>query len=231
MHILLLHGAIGAADQLKPLAAKLSKDFTVHILNFSGHGGRPFPEQPFSIPVFAEEVLAYLDENGLEQVNIFGFSMGGFVGMYLARHYPKHVQKLMTLATKFDWNKEIAIKEKQMIDPEKIVAKVPAFAESLAKRHAPNDWKEVLAKMSDMITALGEQNAMTLADCASIEIPVLLLLGDRDKMVSLQETLDVYKALPNAQMGMLPATGHPIEQADMDLVSYHLERFFSHEGS
>lgn len=230
MHILLLHGAIGAADQLEPLAAKLSKDFTVHIMNFSGHGGEPFSEQPMSIPLFAEEVLAYLDENGIEQVNIFGFSMGGFVGMYLARHYPRHVQKLITLATKFDWNEEIAAKEKQMINPEKISAKVPAFAESLAKRHAPNDWKEVLGKMADMIVSLGRENALTAADYAAIEIPVLLLLGDRDKMVGLQETLDVYKALPNAQMGMLPATGHPIEQADTDLVSFYVNRFFNHEG-
>ncbi|PZF71104.1 alpha/beta fold hydrolase [Taibaiella soli] len=231
MHILLLHGAIGAADQLKPLADKLSKDFTVHILNFSGHGGEPFSEQPFSIPLFAEEVLAYLDQNGIEQVNIFGFSMGGFVGMYLAKHYPKHVLKLMTLATKFDWNKEIAEKEKQMINPEKITAKVPAFAESLEKRHTPNNWKEVLARMADMITALGEKNAMTTEDYAAIEIPVLMLLGDRDKMVTLDETLRVYKTLPNAQMGMLPATGHPIEQADLDLVGFYINRFFNHEGA
>jgi esterase/lipase len=46
-HLVLLHGAIGSKDQLHPLANALKKDFDVHLLNFSGHGGNAFPGKPF----------------------------------------------------------------------------------------------------------------------------------------------------------------------------------------
>jgi hypothetical protein len=37
----------------------------------------------------------------------------------------------------------------------------------------------------------------------------------------------VYKALPNAQMGMLPATQHPIEQADIAALEFAVRRFLN----
>ena len=58
--ILLLHGAIGAKDQLQDLERWLSRDFEVYTLNFSGHGGEEIPTE-FSIEKFAEDVLRDLD--------------------------------------------------------------------------------------------------------------------------------------------------------------------------
>jgi hypothetical protein len=52
------------------------------------------------------------------------------------------------------------------------------------------------------------------------------MLGDRDKMVSLEETMAVYQGLPNAQFAILPQTAHPIEATDMELLSFMLIRFF-----
>jgi hypothetical protein len=54
----------------------------------------------------------------------------------------------------------------------------------------------------------------------------MLLLGDRDKMVLLEETVAVYKSLPNAQMAVLPCTAHPIEQVDIALLDFFVRRFF-----
>jgi len=86
-HVLLLHGAIGAKDQLQPLAEKLKNDFTVHSLSFSGHGAETMPGI-FSIETFAQDVLNYLQKNDLKQVSVFGYSMGGYVALYLAKHHP-----------------------------------------------------------------------------------------------------------------------------------------------
>lgn len=219
MHLLLLHGAIGAADQLTPLSAILKKDYTVHTLDFSGHGSKPFPGKPFSISLFAEDVLIYMDEHHLDQTTIFGYSMGGYVGMYLALHRPSRVQKLITLATKFRWDPAIAQRERQMIDPDKIEEKVPAFARVLEQRHQSKDWKEVLEHTATLLTGLGDHPPLTIDVYPEIKIPVLLLLGDRDKMVSLEETLAVFKSLPNAQLGVLPGTPHPIEQVDPKLLA------------
>lgn len=223
--LILLHGAIGAASQLNMLKDALSTDYEVHILNFSGHGDEMMPDEPFSIPLFANNVLRYMERKGIAKASIFGYSMGGYVGLYLARHYPQKVEKVVTMASKFNWDEATAAKEIQMLQPEKIEQKIPAFAQTLKERHHPNDWKNVLAKTAAMMTALGAANTLKADDYTAIHLPVLVMLGDRDRMVGLDETLAVYKSLPDAQMAMLPDTQHPIEQVDVQMLAFMLRKF------
>ncbi|MEP7317086.1 MAG: alpha/beta fold hydrolase [Panacibacter sp.] len=224
-YLLLLHGAIGGKDQLQPLAESLSKNFIVHTLSFSGHAGNDIPAEPFSIELFANDVLQYLSQHNIEQVNIFGYSMGGYVAFYLAKYYPERILKIVTLATKVYWDEAIAAKEIKMMDANILEQKVPAFAVQLAKRHAPNNWKTVLTKAAEMLANLGRNNTLKTEDYSSITGSCLLLLGDRDKMVTLNETVMVYKQLPNAELGILPNTSHPIEQVDTALLSFMIQRF------
>ncbi len=226
-HLILLHGAIGHSKQLSKAAAAFSgEEYTIHTPGFSGHGGNPFPPGgAFSIQQFALEVLAYMDDNNIEKALFFGYSMGGYVAMYLARHYPQRVGKVITLATKFHWDVPTAEKECKMLDSGKISEKLPAFAQYLSDSHSPNDWKDVLKKTQDMLVAMGTDNPLALHDYESINTRVLLLLGDRDKMVTLDETVAVYKALSAAQMGVLPGTPHPIEQVDNALLAFMIDSF------
>lgn len=223
--LLLLHGAIGAKDQLQPLAEILKSDYEVHTLNFSGHGGEPMPMN-FSMEQFAEDVLTYLKENNISKTNIFGYSMGGYVALYLAKHHPEKVEKVITLATKFEWTAEIAAKEIKMLNAEKIAEKIPAFAATLAKRHEPSDWKQVLQKTADMMMTLGNNNTLKLSDYKAIAIPVLLMIGDEDNMVTLTETQEVFKSLQNGKLIVLKNTQHPIEKVDVNLVVEDLKKFF-----
>ena len=222
-----MHGAIGALDQLTGLEKKLAASFTIHGLNFSGHGGSPFAAQPFSIQLFAAEVLSFLDNEAIESVNIFGYSMGGYVAMYLAKNHPERINKIITLATKFNWNEEIATKEVRMLNAEKIEEKLPDFASASQKRHAPNNWKTVLEKTATMLLDMGKDNPLKPDDYAHILNPVLLMLGDRDKMVTLNETLEVYKSLPDAQLAILPGTAHPIAAVDTNRLTNEIVTFFS----
>jgi len=224
--ILLLHGAIGSSAQLEKLQESLQGHYNVHTFNFPGHGGMALPDA-FSIPLFAQAVKHYLQEQRVGRVTIIGYSMGGYVALYLAKHHPELVENIITLATKFEWNEAIAAKESKMLQPEVIEQKLPDFAKTLEVRHAPQSWKQVMEKTKEMLLALGQQNALSLEDYASIQTPVQLLIGDRDKMVSLEETVAVYKQLPHAQLGVLPATPHPIEQVDMELLIFYIKRFMS----
>lgn len=224
-HLFLLHGAIGAKDQLQPLADALKDKYIVHTLNFSGHGGEAFPNEAFSMELFANDVLNYLQQNNIEQTNIFGYSMGGYVAMYLAKHHPQKINKHITLATKFHWDETVAAKEIKMLDAAVIEQKVPAFAAQLQQRHAPQDWKLLLERTASLLLSLGKNNILQLQDYTSINTPSLLLLGDRDKMISTEETFAVYKQLPNAQLGIIPATPHPIEQANITSLSFFIQQF------
>lgn len=224
-NLLLLHGAIGAKDQLQPLAAQLGEHYTVHTLNFSGHGGEAMRER-FSIPAFAEDVMTYMQEKGIEKANIFGYSMGGYVALYLAKTQPGKVNKIFTLATKFLWSPEIAQREIKMLDAEKIAAKLPAFAQALEKRHAPNDWKTVLERTATMMIEMGARNPLQLADYVNISHPVMISIGDKDTMVTLEETIDVYRQLPDANLLVLPETQHPIEKVNVERLQNELILFF-----
>src|SRR5262245_33488646 len=105
-HLILLHGAIGAKDQLESLAENLKEKFIVHYFNFPGHGGSRFPNENFSIPHFANDVLNEMEKNNIPAANIFGYSMGGYVAMWLAKYYAEKVEKVITLATKFYWDEQ-----------------------------------------------------------------------------------------------------------------------------
>ena len=218
--IVLLHGATGAASQLQPLADALGKYYSVHTINFSGHGGEPMPGEAFSIELFANQVLTFLDERQLVSPIVFGYSLGGYVGMYIARHHPGRISKLITLATKFHWDESIAAKQQRSFDANVILEKAPAFAEQLQQMHAPNNWKEVLTKTGAMLTSLGNRNTLSTEDYPQVQAEVLLIQGDKDRMVTLEETIAVYRALPanSARLCVLPGTPHPLEQVDLRLL-------------
>jgi pimeloyl-ACP methyl ester carboxylesterase len=223
--LLLLHGAIGSSTQLRELQTHLQDQFTIHLFDFPGHGGKEMPQE-FSIPFFAEAVLNFLKENRLSRINIFGYSMGGYVGMHLAKHRPEVVNRVATLATKFHWDEETATREVKLLQADVIEQKIPSFAEALKQRHTPNDWKLVLKKTADMLLAMGKQNPLQPGDYRSVHHRCLVLLGDKDKMVSRKETELVTDTLPNGELKFLEGTPHPIEQVSPAMLAGELEHFF-----
>jgi esterase/lipase len=224
---LLLHGAIGSSKQLILLQNQLITDgMEVHVMNFSGHGGNE-SESGFSIELFASDVIEFLESQSNSCVNVFGYSMGGYVALYLARHYPERINRVATLATKFNWTKDSAEKESKMIDPEVILRKIPEFAAKLEQSHAPADWKVVLQKTQAMMLQLGENPVLADDDLVSIKQKVLLTVGDNDKMVSIEETKRISEIFPDGYYFIFPDTKHPIESVNTTMLAEKIIGFFS----
>lgn len=224
-NIILLHGAIGSKDQLETLSVELKQQgFNVYSLNFSGHGQAPF-QTNFGIEQFALELEDFIKENNLLKPTIFGYSMGGYVALYLSHQNPNLLGNIITLGTKFEWSPEISQKEIKMLDSKTIIEKVPKFAEALQKRHG-NDWELLLQKTAEMMLSLGNKNALSLNDFKSIESKVLIGIADKDTMVSLEETTAVYKQVKNGSMYMLPNTKHPIENVNVSLLAKIISGFY-----
>ncbi len=225
-NLLILHGAIGSVKQFTHLIKFLESDYNVYALDFSGHGGSAIPDDHFSIEMFANDVLEWMDQKSFDKIDIFGYSMGGYVGLFLARFYPEKIGKVFTLATKFHWHEETAQREASMLDPDSITEKLPAFAEELKHRHSPADWRVVMQKTAEMMIALGHNNTLKDADYQKIENEVLVGVGDRDKMVSVEETVGVFRKLPNGRLLVLPNTPHPIEKVEGDRLIHEIKDFF-----
>lgn len=222
--ILLLHGALGSAESLNPLKEVLEKDFEVFTYTFKGHGGSEIPSEDFTISNFANEVLDFIDENSLDKVVIFGYSMGGYVGLYLAKYFPDKVEKLYTLATKLDWTIEGSIKEASMLNPTKIKEKVPKYALALEQLHE-NNWEILMDKTALMMLNLGKNPAIKESDYDEIKVPVLISVGDKDVMVSIEESVFAFRKIPNSLFYVMPNTIHPIEKVDVDQVAHQIKNF------
>ena len=78
-----------------------------------------------------------------------------------------------------------------------------------------------------MLLQLGENNNLKLEDYKNISTPVLLLLGEKDKMISLEGIVGVQDALPNATFKLLAGVPHPIEQVNASLLSSLIKEFIN----
>ena len=221
--ILLLHGALGSKAQFKSFEQEMSVAFDVHTLTFEGHGGRA-SERPFLMTHFVENVIEYLDENQLGSIDIFGYSMGGYVALMLAQMHPNRIGKIVTLGTKFAWNPEFSATEVRKLNPEKIEEKVPRFAHFLEKVHAPLDWKKVVTNTADMMTHLGAEQPID-QHLSLISHPTLITLGSLDNMSTEEESISVAEQLPNGQFQLLPDVEHPIEKVDATVISNLISSF------
>lgn len=222
--ILFLHGALATRTQFADLTPLLSERFDIHTLNFVGHGSF-VSEEPFSMALFVENVLHYLDKRQLENVHIFGYSMGGYVACLLAKDYPERVGKVVTLSTKFYWDIETAVNETALLIPENIEQKVPRFAQILMDRHGSN-WQSVVLRTRELLWKLGERGGFRVDEAAQIRHQVRLMLGDRDKTVTLEETQAIFRALPHGELEVLPNTAHPFESASPTRLAQSLHDFF-----
>lgn len=229
MHLILLHGALGSASQFSEMAKMLADHRNVRALDFAGHGGTPFPDDKFSIALFAEQTIQWMEKNRIEKADFLGYSMGGYVALYIARHFPGRVRRIFTLATKFGWTTEIAEREIGNLEPVKLEQKQPDFADALKKLHGEKNWKNLLKKTGELLLDIGSDNPLKEADYKNIAHPVTVCVGDRDRMVSLDETTAVYKQLSNAALLVLPGTGHPLEAFDTEMVAFHVKRFIDQD--
>ncbi|MEM7104300.1 MAG: alpha/beta hydrolase [Bacteroidota bacterium] len=225
-NLLMLHGALGAKTTFGASSGELNNYFQVYVMNFNGHGLTPKRDGHFNIHGFAEDVIAYLDESDLEKIDIFGYSMGGYVGLYLARHFPERINKVATLGTKLAWTADIASKEVRKLDPVKIKEKVPKFAAGLAKVHGDDHWETLLHDTGDLLKQLGESPLITDADFQAIEHHVRLCVGDNDHFVTIDETQDAFRQLENGSLSVIPNTGHLFNTVHVRDLVLELRRTF-----
>lgn len=226
--ILLLHGALGTKDQFNSLKEKLSAVFEVHTLDFEGHGERA-SDKDFTMRLFTENVVDYLNANEITRTHVFGYSMGGYVGLNVARSHPALIGKIVTLGTKFAWTKETAEQEIKMLNPEKIEEKVPAFANKLAAIHTKNDWKDVMRKTAKMMYKLGTGEKLTEQELSEIKQQVLIGIGDKDRMVSQEESSGSATILPNGRLIIIANSQHPIEKVEEEVLRSIIVDFIGEE--
>jgi pimeloyl-ACP methyl ester carboxylesterase len=225
-HLVLLHGALGTGTQFRPLLPFLTEKFDVHTLDLEGHGASPLKNRPLRLEHFAENVITWLDNTGIETVNIFGHSLGGHISLYLAHFFPERITGVFTLGTKFCWTPDIVEKEKKLLLPDKIREKVPQFARQLQERHVAAGWEPLLEKLRDLQDHLGRNNPLPDDNIRTISQGVRIGVGDRDKTAGLDESIRIYHLLQKGEFQVFPGTPHPLEKVSMQMLADAIWDFF-----
>lgn len=212
--LLLFHGALGCTQSFKDILPVFQQHFTCYTLDFEGHGKRL--EGTYSMRNFVENVHQFIQENQLSDVQIFAYSMGGYVALDYATKY-KGISHIFTLGTKFDWSPEIAAKETRSLDANFLREKAPLFVDQLIQFHGEENWINVLQKTANFMTQLGENASLGNPLWSEISIPVTLIRASEDKMVSTIETEEVSKRIPHAKTHEIPGK-HGLETVNSSLL-------------
>lgn len=226
-NLLLLHGALSTQKQFDTFRPLLESDYHLHTLTFRGHGNNNTLLSGNYFEDYAEDILHYMLQNQLTKVSFFGYSMGGYAALYFAYKYPEMVESIMTLNTKFDWNKEQVGKETALLNATKIEEKVPAYAQSLIELHGEDNWKTVLANTKTMMEQLAENPLLNNDIFLHIKQPVLIGVGDRDNTATVAENLHVQQQLHKSALLVLPNTPHPFDKVNFDTLALFCKNFFN----
>lgn len=214
--IILIHGALGSAQDVKPIAEYLQeKGHQTYCLNLSGHGANsPWPNE-FRVDLFARELEQFLDKNQIKKAAVFGYNLGGYIALYHAANFPEgKISQIFTYGTKLNWSQASVLKEMQMLDPDHLIEKWPHFAQMLQDKHGER-WKALLRSTAHLFQNLEKLDGLTREDFNDIEIPVTLILGDQDRVVSTEETGLTASWLPHAQIQTLSHSKHELERSNL----------------
>ncbi|HEU5305018.1 MAG TPA: alpha/beta fold hydrolase [Gemmatimonadales bacterium] len=236
--VILLHGYSDSRFSFSSLVPRLVARHRVYALDLRGHGESDQPAEGYSMRGLAEDVLAFMDEKGLDKATVVGHSMGSFVAQQLAITAPGRVARLVLIGsatsirgmqgfTEFqdavmrlndpiptEFAREFQVSTvHQQIDPAFMDR---AVAESL--RLPARVWHELMAGMAstELAATLGKHH-----------IPTLLLWGNRDAVFPRSEQDALLAMLPSARLKVYEETGHAVHWERPAEVAKDLEQFIA----
>lgn len=92
--LVILHGLFGCKENWRSLARQLAHQFCVYTLDQRNHGRSPHAAES-DYRSMASDLLAFLDNQGLDRVNLIGHSMGGKTAIQFAASYPQRLNRLI----------------------------------------------------------------------------------------------------------------------------------------
>ncbi len=207
--LLLLPGLLGSISaQWHTYIAPLSEHYHIVITDLRGHGRSGNNAGRLQIGDMVADTLLLLEHLDITAAHIGGYSLGGYIGLQLHLEQPERVQTLLMHATKFYWSNDVVANMKKQMNPDSIQAKVPKYADQLAKEHGEDRWQQLLQEASGMVESLPHVGIQE-TDAIHATCPILIGTGDRDELIPAEESLRLSRAIPSAQLMVLPGVRHP----------------------
>src|SRR4029453_7498353 len=220
--LVLMHGGLVDARFFEPNLDALAERFRVYTPERRGHGHTPDVPGPITYQLMAEDTIAFLEAVVGEPAHLVGHSDGAFIAMLAGMQRPELVKRLVLISGGF--NK----KGEAMPDMEWDVDALEQFLGSAYGEVSPDGrehFRVVAAKIGEM--AAVEPN-LQASELAKVTARTLVMFSDDDLMTP-THAVEMYEALPNAELAIVPGTSHFLMQEKPQLVNQLLLDFLTNE--
>jgi rifampin ADP-ribosylating transferase len=206
----------GSFDRLLPLLAGTARAVA---MDLRGHGPADAPATGYSLAELADDVVAFMDAEGISSAVLVGSSSGGYVAQQVAITSPDRVAGLVLVGSPrtLQGRPSFADEVDLLTDPvseawvRESLAWFPLFQPVPASylddrvrdgaRIPAHVWRETLRGLCE---------ATPPTDAGTITCPTLILRGDRDEVLTRAHQEDLARAVPGSRLVVYEDTGHPV---------------------
>ena len=192
--LLLLHGGLGSTAMFAPIMPALTDHRTVIAVDMHGHGRTALGTRKIDPVDIGRDLGLVLEKTGFGQVDVFGYSMGGFVALQLAAQHPQKVRRLVLVSAGYaldgffpDMREQQKALGAQFAEGMK---GTPMYESYVAVAPKPEDFPRLLQAMGDFMRGSADYSA----DVKKVTSPTMIVFGDSD-MYRPEHVMDFYKLL------------------------------------
>jgi pimeloyl-ACP methyl ester carboxylesterase len=221
--VLLLHGGFCSIEMMRPQVEALSGEYTVYAPERPGHGRSPDLPGPIGYVESVADTIAYMDEVGLADAHIVGFSDGAIIGLLIALRHPRRIRSLVSISGNLDpTGFVVGGTETEGADAAADPDRTRQWYDELSP-DGPEHADAVLEKLMHLWTT---EPAIAPADLARVETPTLIMAGDRD-VIRLDHSALMAESIPGAQLCIVPGAGHRLLDERPGFVTFAVREFLT----
>jgi pimeloyl-ACP methyl ester carboxylesterase len=220
--LVLLHG--GAVDSrfFEHNLPALAERFHVYTPERRGHGHTPDVEGPITYELMAQDTIAFLDTVVRGPSHLVGHSDGAVVAMLAAMHRPDLVRRLVLISGGFHHDGLLPGADQLEVDPiVEFLGKSYGEVSPDGEEHFP----VVVAKIARMAA---EEPTLERSTLGAIRSRTLVMVAD-DDIMRLDHVLEMYEAIEDAELAVVPGTSHFLIQEKPALCNAIILDFLTNE--
>lgn len=228
MPVIMLNHWGAVLDNFDPrIVDGIAANRPVIAFNYRGVGASG-GKAPLTVADMAEDTIAFIRALGFEKVDLLGFSLGGFVAQDIVLKQPDLVRKIILTGTGpagGEGIKKVGAASWPLILKGMLTFRDPKFylfftstangrqaakdfLKRLKERKADRDKPITVSAFLRQLKAIKAWSTQPQQDLGAIQKPVLVANGDQDKMVPSNNSIDLARRLPNAELVLYKDAGH-----------------------
>lgn len=203
--LLLLHAGIETGRMWDEHLGELAARYRVIVPDLRGHGGSTNPDRVWTTRQFAADIFALLDHLEVRRLRAVGASAGAMTLLHMATVQPERFEALVVIGV--GTSLPAACRSTlSTVDPNAVPA---AAMEELRSIHHHGD-EQIRALYSWVASLASDETDMvfTPPQLARITAPTLVVHGDRDYCFPASMALEIFDAIPQAHLWVVPNGGH-----------------------